>query len=105
MPNLICAVGANWADERELGRGIVEAMDLVVCDYKEQAKTEAADVASLVQLGRLAWGDVAQLGDVIADPTIGRTSDTQSILFKSVGLGLEDFAVAQALLNKVGISA
>jgi ornithine cyclodeaminase len=94
---LVCGVGANWRDEREVGEGIIRRMDRLVCDYLPQARLEAADLIEPVEKGLRSWSDVVQLGDVITGVAPGRLDRHDRIFFKSLGIGLEDLAVLQAL--------
>jgi len=82
------AAGSNVATRRELPSALVESAALIVADSVEQAHIEAGDL--LLALGTGDWGDrVVELRSLPR-----RTSPDAVTIFKSVGLGLEDVAVA-----------
>ncbi|MCS6788909.1 MAG: hypothetical protein NZ733_06440, partial [Aigarchaeota archaeon] len=56
-----------------------------------------------VQRGLMRWEDVhAELGEVVAGIRPGRESDEEVTVFKSVGLAVQDAAVAALLLRRMG---
>ena len=61
-------------------------------EWKEQARREAGDL--VLAGGRVDWDNVQQLGDVLTGRAPGRQATSDIILFKSVGVGLEDVALA-----------
>jgi ornithine cyclodeaminase/alanine dehydrogenase-like protein (mu-crystallin family) len=84
----INAAGSNVASRRELPGDLIESASLIVADSVEQAHIEAGDL--LLALGTGDWGD-----RVLELRTLPRRRDKDDItIFKSVGLGLEDVAVA-----------
>jgi ornithine cyclodeaminase/alanine dehydrogenase-like protein (mu-crystallin family) len=98
---LLCGIGANWRDERELSDATVASIDRLFCDYIPQARLEAADLIEPIEGGLHSWDEVTQLGDVLTLRSAGRLDDRERLLFKSVGVGIEDLAVLQALSGKL----
>jgi ornithine cyclodeaminase/alanine dehydrogenase-like protein (mu-crystallin family) len=90
---LVCAVGANRIESRELDNAVVERAAFVCCDSKEQAKLEAGDLAEPVERGVLDWLEVHELAEVVAGETSGRAQDDDIVLFKSLGIAAEDIAI------------
>jgi len=80
------AVGACRPDWRELDDATLQRARLVV-DSRAAALVESGDV-------RAAPGIAAELGEVIANPELGRTDPRQVTLFKSLGLAVEDVVAA-----------
>lgn len=91
----INAVGSNWLIRREIDAETIRRSDLIVVDSKEQARIEAGDLLPLIERGRLHWEQVYELGEVVAGRIKGRQSREQITLFKSLGLAIEDVAVAK----------
>lgn len=94
------AVGAPpRADHREIdGPGMGSAR--LVVDSRATALTKSGDVLIAISEGHLSQTDVSvELGDVIADPTLGRRSDDDITLFNSVGIGLQDLVTARVLVD------
>ena len=90
------AIGACRPDWRELDDATLRRARLVV-DSRAAALVESGDVMA-------APGIAAELGEVIADPTLGRTDPRQVTLFKSLGLAVED-VVAADLVYRAALSS
>ena len=104
----INAIGANYEHRRELDVDVVRAAKFICVDDIEQVRYEATDLAAPVKAGLLSWDDVHPLADVVAGKVRGRTSREDITLFKSLGVALEDVALAatayeKALAQGVGI--
>jgi alanine dehydrogenase len=97
---LVCAVGANRSDARELDNVVVERASFVCCDSKEQARIEAADLAEPVERGVLDWLEVHELAEVVGGEVSGRQADEDIVLFKSLGIAAEDLAVAKLVVGR-----
>jgi alanine dehydrogenase len=97
---LVCAVGANRLDARELDNAVVERAAFICCDSKEQARLEAGDLAEPVERGVLDWLEVHELAEVVGGRVQGRANDDDIVLFKSVGIAAEDAAVAKLVHDR-----
>jgi alanine dehydrogenase len=72
----------------------------VVVEQRDAALAEAGDVLLAIAEGALTPGDiVADLTDVVTGVAV-RRSDVDITVFKSVGLALEDLAVAAAAVAR-----
>ncbi len=94
------AVGANWSADRELDADAVLAADLIAVDDLANAHGECGDVLPLIADGRLAWGQLHDLGAILNGDAPGRPGPDAITLFESQGLGLEDVAVAAAAYER-----
>ncbi len=92
-------VGSNWPNRRELDSTAISRADPIVADDLEAAQVEAGDLIMAVADGSLDWTRVASLRDVVAG-RVSRSNPDQISLFKSVGLALEDLAVAGTILQR-----
>ena len=90
------AVGASVATARELDTATVAEATLFV-DRRESALNEAGD---LLLAGFGAERIAAELGEVLAGEHPGRTDADELTVFKSLGLGVEDLAAAELVVNK-----
>jgi len=96
------AIGAFTPDMAELSADLV-ASSKVYVDSLEAAKEEAGDVIQAVQKGLMRWEDVrGEIGEVVAGLKRGRESDEEVTVFKSVGIAVQDAAVASLLLKRFG---
>ena len=72
---------------------------MVVTDDIEQAKSEAGEFIDLARVGQLDWNDLIPLHQVVGSPGFRRDRDAIT-LFKSLGVGLEDLAIASLLYDR-----
>lgn len=105
----INGVGAHTPDARELDTEAV-VRSKVVCDYVPSCLAEAGDLIIPIAEGAFN-GDMihAGLGEVVRGDKKGRENSDEITLFKSVGLSIQDVAVAQfvydkAVQQKVGVN-
>ncbi|HYZ83405.1 MAG TPA: ornithine cyclodeaminase family protein [Bryobacteraceae bacterium] len=91
-PLLVCAMGSNHPDRRELPPELIREANLLVADDVEQARLEAGDY--LLALSENDWARVKPLTEVTG-PVDGL------VVFKSVGLGVEDVAAAAQIYDKL----
>lgn len=90
----INAIGANFLFKRELDEETIRRSDIVVVDSKEQAKLEAGELLPPIDKGRIRWEDVYELGEIVVGKVKGRIHEEDITLFKSLGIAIEDIAVA-----------
>jgi len=96
----INAVGSNFLGKAELDSAAVRRCATVVVDSKEQARIEAGDFQQPLEDGSLHWAEVRELGQVIVGRFPGRKHPEDVTLFKSLGIGLEDVAVAARVYSR-----
>jgi ornithine cyclodeaminase/alanine dehydrogenase-like protein (mu-crystallin family) len=92
---LVCAIGSNYPNRRELPAELVRTAAVVVDDL-EAAKTEAGDLILGFETER-EWDLVKPLA-AFADGQL--KPEKERVVFKSVGLGVEDVAVAALVYEK-----
>jgi len=90
----INAMGANWAQKRELDAAAVNRADIVFADSIEQAKMEAGDLIQAFGEDQSRWDSVRELSGLVAGKIAGRSSPSQITLFKSNGIATWDLAAA-----------
>jgi ornithine cyclodeaminase/alanine dehydrogenase-like protein (mu-crystallin family) len=90
----INAVGSNFMGKAELDPAAIRRCAAVVVDSKDQARTEAGDFQQALEDGSLHWADVRELGQVVVGRFVARKHPQDITLFKSLGIALEDVAVA-----------
>ncbi|MBI2872295.1 MAG: ornithine cyclodeaminase family protein [Chloroflexi bacterium] len=87
-----------WA--QEVDETTVQRSDVVVADCLAQAQYEAGELTAAVERGVLRWGQVRELGHVVAGRAQGRTSEEQVVLYKAVGFGPLDVATAKLAYDR-----
>jgi ornithine cyclodeaminase/alanine dehydrogenase-like protein (mu-crystallin family) len=96
----INAIGANFEHRRELDSATVAAATFIATDDTEQVRYESTDLAVPVSEGLLSWDQVHSLGDVVAGKLKGRNTRDDVTLFKSLGVAIEDVALAARAYEK-----
>jgi ornithine cyclodeaminase/alanine dehydrogenase-like protein (mu-crystallin family) len=97
---LVCAMGANRPNARELDDLVLQRAAFVCCDSLEQARVESADLIEPVQNGVLDWLEVHELQEVVAGETEGRQSPHDVVVFKSNGIAAWDVAIAALAVER-----
>lgn len=95
----ITAVGATTPQSRELDKQTITRAETIVVESIKQARIEAGDLL-MADEGRV-WEKVVELADVISGPAQERSEGVT--VFKSLGVGLEDVAVADAVYREAGL--
>ncbi|MCX7689744.1 ornithine cyclodeaminase family protein [Thermoflexus sp.] len=95
----INAAGSNALIRRELDEEAVTKADFIVIDARDQGKIEAGDLLEPLERGRLQWERIHELKDVVAG-RVRRAHPDQITLFKSLGIALEDVAVAAIVYER-----
>lgn len=95
------AVGANSLARRELDTHAVARCDRIFVDDPQQARLESAELVIPIELRRLSWERVLPLSLLVGGLVSGRQSPEEITLFKSLGIALEDVAVAGAIYESI----
>ncbi|MBM4072164.1 MAG: ornithine cyclodeaminase family protein [Planctomycetes bacterium] len=93
-------IGSNFLGKAEVDAVTVRRCESIVVDSKEQARLEAGDFAQALEDGSIHWADVHELGQVIVGRYTGRAHSQDVTMFKSLGIALEDIAVAARIHAK-----
>lgn len=101
---LVVAAGSNLLQKREIDSTVVRRARRIVVESIEQAQLEAGDLFVPIDAGYLHWNQVHELSEVVLGRVPGRETDEEITLFKSVGLGLQDMALA-ALIYEAAVRA
>jgi alanine dehydrogenase len=96
----INAIGANYEHRRELDLKAVERATVIATDDLDQVRYESSDLAQAVDHNVLSWEGVSSLGDIVAGHLPGRRSEQDITLFKSLGVAMEDVALAIRAYDK-----
>lgn len=93
----LACMGTDTKGKQEV-EAVLLARSRVFTDEVAQSIT-IGEAQHAVAQGLLAEGDIVQLGAVINGTDPGRTSDKQITLFDGTGVGLQDLAVAAAVVD------
>jgi alanine dehydrogenase len=87
-------IGSNFLGKAEVDAVAVRRCESIVVDSKDQARLEAGDFVQALEEGSIHWADIHELGQVIVGRYTGRAHPQDVTMFKSLGIGLEDVALA-----------
>ncbi|MBI2825932.1 MAG: ornithine cyclodeaminase family protein [Planctomycetia bacterium] len=96
---VVCAVGSNALTRAEIDAVTVGRAQAIVCDSVAACRAEAGDFADATAKGVFDWQRAVDLSDVVAGKAVGRSRTGGIGLFKSVGLAIEDVALAARLVQ------
>jgi ornithine cyclodeaminase/alanine dehydrogenase-like protein (mu-crystallin family) len=94
------AIGSNFLGKAEIDAVAVRRCESIVVDSKDQARLEAGDFVQPLEDGSIHWADIHELGQVIVGRYTGRAHPQDVTLFKSLGIAIEDVAVAARVYAK-----
>jgi len=104
----INAIGANTPSKREIDGPTLKKAKIVV-DFRQQVLEEGGDIIDAIRTGFIGEdGIYAELGEIVTGKKQGRAHEDEITLFKSVGVAIQDIAVAKiacdlAVEKKLGI--
>jgi ornithine cyclodeaminase/alanine dehydrogenase-like protein (mu-crystallin family) len=93
-------IGSNFIGKAEADIAVFRKATVVTVDSKEQAKTEAGDFVAAVNSGLLQSSDIFELAPLLVGRYPGRQTPDDVTLFKSLGLGIEDIALASRVVER-----
>jgi alanine dehydrogenase len=93
-------IGSNFLGKAEIDAVAVRRCESIVVDSKDQARLEAGDFVQPLEDGSIHWADIHELGQVIVGRYTGRAHPQDVTLFKSLGIAIEDVAVAARVYAK-----
>jgi len=96
----INATGSNREDAQEIDAKTVEKADLIAIDDLAQGRIEAGDLIAAKRQGVFSWDSVVELGQIVTGKQEGRQDDTSCTLFESLGVAIEDLAVARCVYQE-----
>ena len=92
----ITAMGSDTLEKIELEPAILGKADLVVADSIEQCRVRG-EICHALKAGILKDGDAVELGNVIIDPTLRRTDDSQITVADLTGVAVQDIQISKAV--------
>jgi len=96
---LVCAVGASKPSARELDDRLLQSAAQLVVEWRPAALAEAGELVRAAP-GVVDERRIVELGELLAEPS-RRPSPQDIVVYKSVGIGLQDVALAHRLLQRL----
>jgi len=95
----ITAVGADAPGKQELDPALFARAEVVVADSIAQC-ADHGDLAAALAAGEIALHRVCELGTVLANPAVGRTSDDQISIADLTGVAVQDIVIASHVMRR-----
>lgn len=95
----VAAVGSSTKAARELDDALLGRASLVIVEWRTAAELEAGDIVQAAP-GVIAPERLVELGELIVSPRPREPQDI--VVYKSVGIGLEDVALARLVAHRLG---
>jgi ornithine cyclodeaminase len=95
----ITAVGADDVGKQELDPEIFAKADKVIVDSQSQC-IELGDVSYAVKKGLIKKERLLELGEVIINSSLGRTSESEITLADLTGVAIQDLQIATVIFEK-----
>jgi ornithine cyclodeaminase len=90
----ITAMGSDDDGKQELEAALLAKADRVVADSVSQC-SQYGECLHAIQGGLIEEGSILELGQVIKDPAMGRTSDDQITVADLTGVAVQDIQIAK----------
>lgn len=100
----VAAIGSSLPHTRELDDRALERASRIAVEWLPQTLREAGDLV-LARPGLVSPEKLVELGALVTGAAPGRQSDDEITLYKSVGVGLEDVALAGLAWQRVQAGA
>jgi len=94
----ITAMGSDDHGKQELAGGILAKADRVVADSVSQC-VDHGECCHAVQENSIEAGSILELGNVIKNPELGRTSDDQITVADLTGVAIQDIQIAKMVAH------
>ncbi|MFL9926824.1 ornithine cyclodeaminase family protein [Herbaspirillum lusitanum] len=95
----VAAIGASKATVRELDDIAIKRAAALVVEWKPQAQQEAGDLIQCAP-GTFDWDNVWELGQAVDGSMSYQRRDQDIVIYKAIGIGLEDVALAGLAYRK-----
>lgn len=92
-------IGSNSLTKAEIDVKTVQRADSIVCDSIDACRIEAGDFVQAIEERATDWRLMHELSNVVTGRQTGRARPEDVTLFKSVGLAIEDVAMAARIVD------
>lgn len=96
----ITGVGADSPGKQELDPALFKRAAVIAVDSKSQC-FQFGDTAHALQSKMIREEDVVEIGDILADSTLGRKSERDITIADLTGVAVQDMAAAKLVYQKV----
>lgn len=94
----ITAMGSDDHGKQELDAGLLHTADLVVADSILQC-VDHGECCAAINQDSIVQAQILELGDIISDPSLGRSNDGQITIADLTGVAVQDIQVAKMVIG------
>jgi len=94
-------MGLDTPEKIELDPQILQNADIIVADSIEQCLTRG-EISQAVRTGVLKKEDVVELGNVIVQQELQRSSEDQVTIVDLTGVAIQDIQISKAVYQALG---
>jgi len=94
----ITAMGSDDDGKQELDPRLLQKADLVVADSRSQCLRHG-EISHAIKQQLIDEEDILELGQVIRDPTLARTSEEQITVVDQTGVAVQDIQIAKMVIR------
>jgi ornithine cyclodeaminase len=95
----VISIGSFSPNREEISGEVVSNSDLIFGDDSQTIQTQSGSVIAAINLKPEIANGITSIGALLNNPSLGRTSPDQIILYFSVGLGIQDAAIVEKYLE------
>jgi ornithine cyclodeaminase/alanine dehydrogenase-like protein (mu-crystallin family) len=98
----VTSIGGGYGGMRQLDDETIRRASLVVVGSKQEILAEgSADILQPIITGARRWDEIVEIADVVSHKCVGRKDDSDITVYKSLGMGLYDVALASLVFDKL----
>jgi ornithine cyclodeaminase len=91
----LISIGSFSPNREEIAGAVVAHADLVFGDDSQTIQSQSGSVIAAIKENPALENKIISLGSLLNNPSLGRTSPDQVIMYFSVGLGIQDAAIVE----------
>jgi ornithine cyclodeaminase/alanine dehydrogenase-like protein (mu-crystallin family) len=92
---MVISIGSTVPEQREVDPEVAGRADVIIADVPDEVAHETGDMMAARKAGVVFEHKIVALGEVVRGTRAVRQTRDNIVLFKSVGSGLQDIAVAE----------
>jgi alanine dehydrogenase len=95
----VAMIGGGSHANTEVEPALLGRASAIRVDHRPSCLAEAGEIVQAIEAGHISAADLSELGDVVLGRATGRTGPRDITIYKSVGNGTQDAALAALLLG------
>jgi ornithine cyclodeaminase/alanine dehydrogenase len=96
----VASIGSTLPEQREIDPETIARSDLIIADEPDEVATKTGDFIAATRAGVSFSAKMASLNDLVMGRVKDRLDGAGLVMFKSVGAGIQDIAVAEFVLDR-----